>query len=233
MAEPLLLIPGLMCTAALFKPQIDEFSGNREVIVADHTCADSMQAIAREILNSAPDKFALVGLSMGVYLSLEIMALARERVTGVALLDGKARLDTPQQTTARHALIEMADEGNYLAITTQVLLNRLIAPDNATQPGLQDTIIQMALDTGEAVFRRQMAAILNRTDYLAGLPDIECPTLIMTGEFDAITPPVCAVEIARSVPHAVLSMVPGCGHLSTLEKPEMVNAAMRKWLDET
>jgi len=233
MAEPLLLIPGLMCTDALFKPQMEAFSGSREVIVADHSRAGDMHEIARQILSDAPDSFALAGLSMGVYLSLEVMALEPRRVTRLALLDGKARLDTAQQITARHELIAMADEGNYLEITTDVLLDRLIAPGNAAEPELRDTVIQMAIDTGEAVFRRQMAAILNRPDYLAELSAIACPTLILTGGLDVITSPECATEMATKVPHAVLNLVSGCGHLSTLEKPDTVNAAMQDWLDKT
>ncbi len=233
MTEPLLLIPGLMCTGALFKSQTDTFAGSREVIVADHTCAGDMREIALQLLADAPDSFALAGLSMGVYLSLEIMSLAPGRVTRLALLDGKARLDIAQQTAARHQLIAMADEGNFLAITTDILLHRLIAPGNAADPELRDTIIQMATDTGEMKFRRQMAAILGRPDYLPGLSDITCPTLILTGELDVITPPECAVEMAAQVPNSVLDIVPGCGHLSTLEEPEVVNAAMRDWLDKT
>jgi len=233
MAEPLLLIPGLMCAGALFKPQIDAFSGNREVIIANHCRADDMTEIARQILSDAPGSFALAGLSMGVYLSLEIMALAPNRVTRLALLDGRAGLDTPQQSAARRGLIAMADEGNYLEITTDVLLNRLIAPGSAAEPELRDCIIQMAIDTGEKVFRRQLAAILDRPDYLAGLADIACPTLILTGDLDVITPPECAMEMANGVPHAMLNLVPQCGHLSTLEKPEMVNEAIHDWLDKT
>ena len=91
----------------------------------------------------------------------------------------------------------------------------------------------MAIDTGEQGFRRQMAAILERPDYLPGLSRITCPTLIVTGELDDITPPECAVEMASRVPHAVLHLLPGCGHLCTLEAPVVVNSAMRTWLQET
>ena len=233
MAEPLLLVPGLMCTRELFNPQLDAFSDSREIVVADHACADNMHDIAVRILESAPDRFALAGLSMGVYVSLQIITLAPDRVTRLALLDGKARLDTSDQIASRRALIEMADAGNYLPITTQVLLNRLIAPGSTTRPGLQDTIIQMAIDTGEAGFRRQMAAILKRPDYLAGLSEIACSTLILTGELDAITPPECATEMAELVPNAVLHLVAACGHLCTLEQPDAVNSALRDWLDKT
>ena len=232
MAEPLLLIPGLMCTSALFLPQVNAFSAHREVIVADHTGADDMRSIAGRILDQAPGRFALAGLSMGVYLSLEIMKMAPERVTRLALLDGKARTDTDGELAAREALLAMADEGRYLNITYDVLLNRLVAAGRALEPELRDVIVQMATDTGVAVFRRQMAAIINRPDYLSGLARISCPALVLTGQEDVITPPDCAAEMADKIADARLVMIPGCGHLSTLEAPAAVNAAMQGWLDE-
>ncbi|MEO1161918.1 MAG: alpha/beta hydrolase, partial [Pseudomonadota bacterium] len=151
MPEPLLLIPGLMCTAELFAPQVSEFSDGREIIVADHTGADDMHTIASQILDQAPDRFALAGLSMGVYLALEIMAVAPDRVTRLALLDGKARPDTADELAGRKSLLKMADEGRYLNITYDILLSRLVAAGRSLEPELRDTIIQMATDTGVAV----------------------------------------------------------------------------------
>ncbi len=232
MPEPLLLIPGLMCTAALFEPQVSAFSDTRHVVVADHTGAHDMHTIACRILAGAPERFALAGLSMGVYLALEIMSLAPDRVTRLALLDGKARPDTAAELAARNALLKMADEGRYLNITYDILLFRLVAAGRSLERELRDTVIQMATDTGVAVFRRQMAAIINRRSYLAELRNISCPTLVLTGQVDEITPPECAQEMAEHIPHARLELIPGCGHLSTLEAPEAVNAAMRHWLHE-
>lgn len=231
MAEPLLLIPGLMCTAALFEPQLKTFSDERQIVVADHGGAQDMPTIAGQILAEAPDRFALAGLSMGVYLALEIMSIAPDRVSRLALLDGKARTDTVDELAARRALLKMADEGRYLNITYDVLLSRLVAAGRSLEPGLRDTIVQMATDTGVTVFRRQMAAIINRRSYLAGLPAISCPTLVLTGKLDVITPPACAREMAGQIPQARLELVTGCGHLSTLEAPDAVNAAMATWLE--
>ncbi len=230
MRDPLLLIPGLMCTSELFAPQISAFAADRQVIVADHTGADDMRSIANQILAEAPDRFALAGLSMGVYLALEIISVAPDRVSRLALLDGKARLDTADELASRQVLLKMADDGHYLNITLDILLNRLVAAGRAVEPRLRATIVQMATDTGVAVFRRQMAAIISRPDYLAGLPDISCPALVLTGCEDVITPQDYAREMADRIPHARLELIAGCGHLATLEVPEEVNAALRQWL---
>ncbi len=230
MPEPIVLIPGLMCTAELFAPQVEAFCEDRGVIVADHTQADTMQEIARHILASAPERFALAGQSMGVYLSLEIMAQAPERVTRLALLDSKARPDTPEQTAGRAALLAMADKGRFLEITSEVLIHRLVAPGRADDPVLHGILMGMAGDTGEAAFRRQMNAIMNRPDYRPGLASINCPTLVLTGELDVITPPDCAREMAAGIAAAELALLPGCGHLATLEAPDAVNAALAHWL---
>jgi len=230
MPEPLLLIPGLMCTAALFAPQVEAFAPQREVLIANHTRADTMQEIARQILDAAPERFALAGLSMGVYLSLEIIAQAPDRVARVALLDGKARSDTPEQTASRLALLKMADEGRFMEITTDVLMQRLVAEHRLGDEALRMTIIRMAEDTGEAVFRRQMNAIMTRADYRPVLAAVNCPALVLTGALDVITPPDCAEEMAAGITGAQLQILPGCGHLATLEAPEAVNAAMALWL---
>ena len=189
-----------------------------------------MESIASDILVHAPERFALAGLSMGVYLSLEIIAQAPERVTRVALLDGKARPDTADQTAGRKALLQMADEGRFMDITTEVLMQRLIAPHRLEDEALRETIIRMAAYTGEAAFRRQMNAIMNRRDYRPVMETVNCPTLVLTGELDVITPPDCAREIADGIAGADLHIVPGCGHLATLEAPDAVNAALAKWL---
>ena len=106
----------------------------------------------------------------------------------------------------------------------------MLCPTQEARVGGAHYSVKMARDTGVAVFRRQMAAIINRPSYLAGLAEISCPTLVLTGREDVITPPECAREMADQIPDARLELISGCGHLSTLEAPDAVNDAMRRWL---
>src|SRR5947209_3549893 len=105
---PIVLVPGLLCSARLYAEQIPALWRFGSVSIADHRRDDTMEAIAERILADAPPKFALVGLSMGGYIALSMMRRAPERVARLALLDTNARPDTPEQSERRRALMTLA-----------------------------------------------------------------------------------------------------------------------------
>jgi pimeloyl-ACP methyl ester carboxylesterase len=229
-AEPLVLVPGLLCSPALFGPQSAAFGGTRQVLVAEHTRSDRMEAIAADILATAPPRFALAGLSMGGYIAMAIMRMAPERVTRVAFLDTSARADPPERTADRRRLMELATAKGTREVQ-KILLQRLIHPDRLGEADLVETVLRMADEVGVAAFLRQQEAIIARPDSRPGLGAIACPTLVLVGEQDLQTPPEIAQEIAGRIAGAELAVVPECGHLSTLERPAAVNAALARWLD--
>src|SRR5689334_4380405 len=113
---PILLIPGLTCSARLYADQIPALWPFGPIMIADHTRDDSMVAIAWRILATAPPRFALGGLSMGGYIAFEIMRQAPQRVAKLALLDTGARGETPEQTERRKAAIALAENGRYAEV---------------------------------------------------------------------------------------------------------------------
>ena len=230
MPAPLVLIPGLLCTEALFAPQIAALRGLTEVSVADHTRHDSVAGIAHDILAAAPPRFALAGLSMGVPLALETVRQAPARVERLVLLDGRARLDPPETVALRHSFVEMAQSGRFMEITRDHLLLVLIRPERRTDRALVQTILDMAEAIGPEAFIRQETALLTREDYRPLLPQIRCPTLVVVGEADAITPLPMAEEMARGIPGARLEVVKESGHLTTLERPAETTALLQAWL---
>ncbi len=229
MAIDLVLVPGLMCTRALWEPQIAALGDVAAARVADHTRHDSMEAIAASILATAPPKFALAGLSMGGYIAYAILRRAPERVTRLALLDTGSRADAPERRAQRLALLALAErEGTRKA--QEQLLPVLLHESRLGDKPLVETVLQMGEDTGLEAFKRQQAAVMGRPDSRPLLPGIKCPTLVIVGREDALTPPALAEEIAQGIPGARLEVIPECGHLSTLERPEAVNRALRTWL---
>lgn len=232
MSEPLaiVLIPGLLCSARLYGEQLPALWRYGPVVLADHTRGDSMAAIARQILAAAPSRFALIGLSMGGYLSFEIMRQAPDRVLRLALLDTTARADTPEQSARRRAQMAVVREGRFGEIP-DAQFPVWVHPARAHDEGLRRIVRLMAEDTGAEVFIRQQTALLSRPDSRPGLAAIRCPTLVLVGDGDQATPPDRAAEIAAGIAGARLVTVPGCGHLSTLERPADVTRALLEWLE--
>lgn len=225
----LLLIPGLLCTATLYAPQLRALAPHARMAVANHTTADSIPAIAATILATAPKNFALCGLSMGGYLAFEIMRQAPERVTRLALLDTSAKADSPERTQFRRAQVARA-EAEGLGPVAQSLLPQWVHPRRLADPDLVFKIADMARNTGVTHFARQQSAIAGRFDSRQGLAAIKVPTLVLVGREDAATPVTDAEEIARGIAGSRLVIVEDCGHLSTLEKPEAVSTALLVWL---
>jgi pimeloyl-ACP methyl ester carboxylesterase len=228
---PTVLIPGLLCSPRLFAQQIPALWRQGPVQVADHTRADSMHAIAASILANAPLQFNLVGLSMGGYIAFEILRQAPERVLKLALLDTSARPDTPEQTERRNALIEVAREGNLVEINDR-LWPLLVHSSRQMNKALRIVLDAMAAETGAEVFMRQQAAIMSRPDSRPLLPNIACSTLVVVGDEDQITPHPLAQEIADEIPAGRLEVLKNCGHLSALERPEIVTRLLVEFFAE-
>jgi pimeloyl-ACP methyl ester carboxylesterase len=225
----LILVPGLLCSARLWAAQIDGLSDLADIAVADMTRDDTMAGMAQRVLDCTDGTFSLAGLSMGGYVAMEVMRRAPERVERLALLDTGARADTEEQTIRRRDLIGLADRGEFKAVSPK-LLPLFVHPDRLADKAMVDAISKMADSVGKDAFLRQQQAIMHRPDSRPGLAAIACPTLVVCGREDVLTPPELSEEIAGLVPGADFVLIEGCGHLSTMERPDDVNAALRSWM---
>jgi pimeloyl-ACP methyl ester carboxylesterase len=168
---------------------------------------------------------------MGGYVALEIVRQAPERVARLALLDTQARADTAEITARRRGLIELAHKGEFKGVTPR-LLPALLHPDRLQDDGLTATVTAMAEAVGQQAFLRQQQALMTRADLRPLLGKIGCPTLVLCGRQDALTPLPLSLEMAAAIPDATLVVLPRCGHLSTLERPDAVTAQLRAWLPD-
>lgn len=224
-----LCIPGLACSPRLYAEQIPHLWSLGPVMVGQHSMHESMADIARSILAAAPDRFALIGLSMGGYVSFEILRQAPERVVKLALLDTSARPDSAEQTANRRAQIKQSEHIPIAAIIDAVF-PRLVDKSRHGDAQLRQVIRQMADEVGAAGFVRQQTAIMARPDSRPTLGSIRCPTLVLVGEGDELIPPPVSEEIAKGIAGATLVKVPECGHCSSLEQPERVARTLMDFL---
>jgi pimeloyl-ACP methyl ester carboxylesterase len=227
---PLLLLPGLLCDAALWRAQVEALADVAAASVADLTLDTSIEAMASRVLATAPPVFALAGLSMGGYVAFEIMRRAPQRVTRLALFDTQAELDSPERITQRHRSIESLRLGRFVGVTAR-LLPQLVHPCQAAGP-VGETVTAMAKRVGGAAFLRQQQAILDRPDSRPTLAAIRVPTLVAVGADDVLTPVSDAIEIHRGIAGSRLRVIDECGHLPALEKPEETSELLREWLLE-
>lgn len=230
MTLPLLFVPGLLCDEALWAAQIAAFAAKREVQVADVTKDEAIDSMALRVLDAAPERFCLAALSMGGYVALSIMRIAPERVERLALVDTSARPDSQEQASRRRGLIALARQGRFKGVTPR-LLPLLVHPDRIDDPSVAGVVMDMAERVGRAAFIRQQTAILGRIDSRPHLAAIGCPTVVICGRQDAITPPDVAMELADGIAGASLHIVEDSGHLTPLERPEAVTRILSDWLD--
>lgn len=228
----IVFLPGLLCNEQLWAAQVEGLSDIAHATVARLDTADTMEAMASSALNQAPSgAFMLVGLSMGGYVALEIMRQQPQRVLGLALLSTSARPDMPETSEARRAQMRLS--GHNLDTVVEQLLPKLLHPARQQDQDCTRIVRSMAKTLGADVFKRQQEAIIGRPDSRPHLHEINCPTLVLCGREDPVTPPEVHTEIAQAIPGANLVIMDNCSHLSPLEQPGQVTHELRSWLEET
>ena len=225
---PLLLLPGLLNDAELWRAQIADLSDIAECIVGDQTRGETMQAVVDDVLAQAPARFALAGFSLGGFVAQAILRTAPERVLRLALIDTSIHADSPERARQRQtqrASVRLPGKFHGFGDT---LMRSYIDASRLDDYVLVQRVRDMTARLGAEVFLRQSA--LDRVDghdVLAGYRD---PLLIVCGANDRITPLAISGEMHALVPHSRLVALPDCGHLAPMEKPDEVSAAMRDWL---
>ncbi|SEH25551.1 alpha/beta fold hydrolase [Magnetospirillum fulvum] len=233
MSETLILLPGLLCNFRLWTHQAAFLAPQAEVVVPDLTQDESLGAMAERVLALAPPRFALGGLSMGGYLAMEIMRRAPERVERLALLCTNALADPPEQRQRRLDAIALASTpvGFDQVVAAQAAV--LLSPASAADPAIAGQFRAMAQAVGPEGFARQQRAIMARPDSRPGLGAIACPTLVLCGALDTLTPPELHRTLAEAISGARLEIVPESGHLAPIERPDPVSLALSSWLKMT
>lgn len=226
---PLVLLPGMMCDARVFAPQVAMLSLATSVMVSPVTGADSIAALAARVLRDAPDRFVLGGLSMGGIVAMEVARMAPDRLAGVILMDTNPLPETPAKAAEREPQIIAVRTGRLRDVIAEDMKPAYLAPGPQRQEVL-DLVLDMAMTLGAEVFVEQSRALQRRPDQQATLRRLRCPALVMCGEDDRLCPVSRHELMAGLLPKATLRVIAGAGHLPTLEQPRAVTAAIADFL---
>jgi pimeloyl-ACP methyl ester carboxylesterase len=231
MIDPLVLLPGMMCDARLFAPQINDLSRDHAVMVAPITQGERVEEIASALLPLLPPKFALAGLSMGGIVAMELLRRAPERITRIALMDTNPLAETPQTAAAYEPMIIGTRAGRLDEVMRGFMRPDFLAPG----PGriaVLNKVFEMAQDLGPEIMVRQVRALQRRRDQQPTLRRCKVPALVMCGAHDTLTPLKRHAFMAELIPYARLEVIEDAGHLPTLEAPKAVTAVLRAWMKQ-
>jgi len=228
---PFILLPGLLNTRRLFDRQIADLSDIADITVPELFHHDSVGAMAEAALAEAPPTFALGGFSMGGYVAFEILRRAAQRVERLALIDTQATPDSAATTQRRLGFIEHSRVGRFRGVQRS-LLPQFVHPAHLDDAAVIQPIFDMATEVGAAGFEREQTAIMTRPDSRPLLVEIDVPTVVIVGRQDQTTPLKRSQEMAADIANARLVVIEECGHMSPLERPAEVSAALRRWLTE-
>lgn len=226
---PLVFLPGMMCDARLFAPQIAALSGVYPVMVAPITGHETVEALAQSVLAVAPKTFALAGLSMGGIVAMEVIRQAPDRVEKLALMDTNPRAELEAVKQGRAPQMERVRSGDLEHLMRYDIAPNYF-PDGHVRGDILELCVQMAMDLGAEVFLRQSRALMARPDQQETLKSYEKQTLVLSGHDDLLCPMERHTLMVELLPNATLHVVQGAGHLPTLEQPEQVTRALLKWL---
>lgn len=229
MRDPIVFLPGMMCDARLFGPQLAMLGGAHMLVSAPVTQGERIEEIASGLLDGLPRRFALVGYELGGIVAMELLRRAPDRITRLALCAVSAQADTPEMAAAREPEIIRVRAGRLDEVMRARLQPQLLAPSPYAGDVLE-LMAAMAEDLGPDCFVRQSRALQRRRDQQSTLRKCRVPTRVIVGADDPQAPLKRQQFIADLIPHAELDVIEQAGHVPSLEAPEAFTDALRAWL---
>jgi len=230
---PLLLLPGTLCDATLFEHQLANLTDVASPWVVDVHHQDNLRDVAQYVLQQVEGDFAVAGLSYGGIVAFALWRQASQRIVKIALLNTNPYAAAPQTRETQQRFVGMAQLGQFKAITTDFLKDVMLHPDHQKNLALREKVLRMAETIGISGFINEVKAQLARPDAMPDLPNIPCPTLVLTGREDRVVPLATHEAMNAALPNSRLVIVEHCGHLSTMEQPQIVTQALHDWLSES
>jgi len=237
------LLHAFPLTAHMWQPQL-ELAGQGWHVIAPHlrgfAAIDEPPAVSMDdyagtivdLLDALHIHQAVIGgLSLGGYVAFALLRLAPRYLQGLVLADTKSEADTPEGRDARVRMLELLRERGVSGVVENMMPKLLSASTPRQRPEIVERVRGLALSNSTEAIAGAIRAMMARPDSTPLLTKIGCPTLVLVGEEDTLTPPSLSEQMARTIPGAEYEKLPGAGHLSNLEQPSAFNRALAHFLE--
>ena len=225
----IILLPGTMCNERLWADVAPRLSPVARIHYGDLSKDGTLADMAARVLAAAPEKFHLVGFSMGGYVAREIVLTVPSRILSLILANTSAVGVTAEEMVKRTSMAKLLENRPFRGLT-RANLERSVHPMRATDTALLDRIQAMALDLGGEVFARQLS--LPRDDGRESLARIECPTLVVAAQDDRLRTLDESRTLADGIPGARLEIIEECGHMTPFERPDVLAQLLIDWISK-
>jgi pimeloyl-ACP methyl ester carboxylesterase len=239
----LVLIHGFPLSARMWEPQLAIAAGGWRVIApqlrgfdggAGDPPAESMDDYAGDVVDLLDtlhvENAVIGGLSMGGYVTLAVFRNAPRYFRGMVLADTRSQADTPEAVQARQKMLALAADKGAPAVADEMLPKLVGASTQRDRPDVVEHVKTLILTNSTTAISGALKAMMTRPDSTPLLSGIHVPTLILVGEEDALTPPAMSESMHQGIAGSELVRIPGAGHMSNLERPELFNAALARFL---
>ena len=222
-----ILCPGFMTDRVLWSRMEPGLAELGTCTFADLSRTDDLEATARDVLETAPDRFILIGFSLGGFVAREILRLAPDRVAGVVLMNSSARPPRPEIAKRNAFLIAHTRERGFRGLSSDAV-KKAFHPDRRDDEALIQEVKDMALRMGRDAFIKQLS--IQRRDGRPDLANIACPALVIWARQDELRSMNESKEMADAIPGARFEIIEDCGHMTPMEAPEECLSLIGEWL---
>ncbi|WP_321397044.1 alpha/beta hydrolase [Emcibacter sp.] len=227
----LILIPGLLSDAIVWKHAAETLEKLLPVRIADVSAGISLTKMAEDILNNTTGPLYVAGHSMGARIAIEMVKLAPERVKKLALIDTGIHPRKEGEEAKRQVLVDLAYNEGMKALAEK-WLPPMVHEDRHRDQKLMNTLTAMVLRADPDQHKRQIQALLDRPDAANFFPSIKCPVLLVVGRQDQWSPLAQHEEMLAGLENAKLAVIEDAGHFAPIERPEDVTKALENWVKE-
>jgi pimeloyl-ACP methyl ester carboxylesterase len=210
-------------------PQFRGFDGGTDDPLA--SSLDDYAADVIDLLDALHVQDAVFGgLSMGGYVAFAVFRHAPRYVRGLILADTRSQADTPEAVEGRKRMLRLVTDKGASAIADEMIPKLLGDSTRARHPDVVERVRSLVLSNSPESIAGAIQALMTRPDSTPLLGTVHCPTLIVVGDEDVLTPRAQSEEMQAVIGSAELAIVAGAGHLSSLERPDIFNAALARFL---